>query len=91
MNLSASSALSDSTALIGHAAPFSNHTRNTKQNPDGYRGQSNFGIHMPNVVNEFCAKVVGNMMLAHQRESESIYLAFYDAAWQLDAPYPERR
>ncbi len=54
-----------------------------KQNPDGYRGQSNFGIHMPNVVNEFCAKVVGNTMPAHQRESEPIYLAFYDAAWQL--------
>jgi hypothetical protein len=54
-----------------------------KQNPDGYRGSSNFGIYLPNVVNEYCAKVVGDAMLAHQRESEPIYVAFYDAAWRL--------
>jgi hypothetical protein len=54
-----------------------------KQNPDGYRGNSNFGIYLPNVVNEFCAKVVGDTMLAHRGESEPIYVAFYDAAWQL--------
>jgi hypothetical protein len=54
-----------------------------KQNPDGYRGSSNFGVFMPEVVNAFCAKVIGNAMLSHQRESEAIFVAFYDAAWQL--------
>jgi hypothetical protein len=54
-----------------------------KQNPDGYRGNTNFGIYMPNVVNEFCARVIRDATLAHRQESEAIYLAFYDAAWQL--------
>jgi hypothetical protein len=55
-----------------------------KQNPDGYnRSHSNFGIYIPNVVEEFCSKVLDDTTLAYRDESKPIYLAFYDAAWQL--------
>jgi len=40
----------------------------------------NFGIYTPNVVDEFCARVVSDTMLPHQRETEGFCVAFYDAA-----------